>query len=87
MGGFPQHRFHWVLTENFGNEDVIGRGSVDNVCLSGQFQIPIIANQKTFEVDQRYEVRLEIVGIDKNNSEIAGYSPLQNRLHRCSHCR
>ena len=75
VGGFPNHRFHWVLRENFGSEQIIGRGSADNLCQTGQFQIPIIANEDTFVVDQRYEVTLELVGIDRNGTAVAGYSP------------
>ncbi len=75
VGTFPRHRFHWVMRESFGVEEIIGRGSTDNVCNTGQFQIPIIANKRTFAMNRRYEVTLELIGINDDGSYVGGYSP------------
>ena len=75
VGGFPKHRFYWVLRESFGVEDIIGRGSFDDLCNVGQFQVPIIANEKTFAMNRRYEVTLELVGVNEDGSSVGGYSP------------
>lgn len=63
VGGFSNHRFEWELHENFGAEKLIGRGSENNLCNTGKFQVPIIANQETLNVNRQYMVTLRLIGI------------------------
>ncbi len=75
VGGFSNHRFYWSVKENFGAEQLIGRGSVDDLCDTGRFQVPIIANiESNFEMDRQYEVTLELVGIE-NGVAVGNRSP------------
>ena len=80
VGGFSNHRFHWELHENFGAEELVGRGSADDLCDSGQFQIPVIANQKTFSMNRQYVVTLKLVGI-QNGVSVGGFPYGEGRVN------
>ncbi|MEM7647469.1 MAG: hypothetical protein AAF203_11205 [Pseudomonadota bacterium] len=75
VGAFANHSFVWELREGFGAQRIVGRGVADNRCDLGQFQIPIVLNIADPEVDQRYQLLVEIVGIDENNSRITNPQP------------
>lgn len=73
---FFAHTVHWEV--NFSGSQVeVGRGQAANVCINGRFSLPINA---TLEQDQRYEVTIELMGIDENGAEVA--NPLPNNISR-----
>jgi hypothetical protein len=72
---FANHSFHWELREGFGAQNLVGRGTSDNRCDTGQFMVPIIPNEADLQPDRRYTLQLEIVGINNNGQEIRNPAP------------
>lgn len=76
IGDFNVHSFVWELREAFGNQSVVGQGSIDNRCANGQFAVPVILNQVALvQPDQRYTLYLELVGVTDTNQEVSNPMP------------
>ena len=74
VGAFSNHRFHWILRANFGNEAIVGKGFSDNLCDAGQFQIPVFTNQQGLQINQSYQLSLELVGINEEGAQVGNPS-------------
>ena len=75
FGGFSNHRFHWTLTANFGDETIVGKGFDDDLCNAGQFQVPIFFNLQSPQIDHSYRLTLKLVGINEDGAQIGNPSP------------
>jgi hypothetical protein len=82
-GNFAQHSFIWEMRQGFGNQQVVGRGVVDNRCVTGRFSVPIgpniavDSNGDLIQIfaDQRYTVTIELVGVTLSNEEVSNPMP------------
>jgi len=77
-GLFENHTFLWEIREGFGAQAVVGRGFSDNRCYLGQFQIPVAANiinGNPIRANQRYQLRVELVGVGSSNEQFTNPMP------------
>ncbi len=75
VGTFTKHSFLWEIREGFGSQSVVGQGFRDDRCINGQFSVPINPKLKPLEVDKRYTLSLELVGITETGAEVSNPMP------------
>lgn len=75
IGHFPSHYFEWNLREGFGGQNVIASGTANNLCDLGQFQVPIFFEGATPQVNQRYQLTVEIVGVTFEGEHVINPMP------------
>ena len=72
-GAFERHTIHWELRHQTGSQAVVGEGFVDNACRVGKYSIAVSAS---IQEDTRYELLVEILGVDESNQAVT--NPLRN---------
>ncbi len=76
VGDFPNHSFVWELREGFGAQNIVGQGFSDDRCDNGRFIVPILPNGGfVIQPDQRYTLRMELVGVTSTNEEVSNPMP------------
>ena len=74
---FDRHTIYWELQLASGAQTIEGQGYIDQGCDVGKFNIPITG---LFTDGKRYELTVEILGIDENGATIE--NPLPSSVSR-----
>lgn len=65
---FKEHSFRYTLVEAFGSQTEVGSKELVNLCKNGRFSLTIKPYLE-LKTDERYQLRVEILGIDSKTYE------------------